>query len=217
MVLKRCIYGVDKNPLTVELAKVSLWLHSFTVGAPLSFLDHHLRCGDSLIGLRVLEASDYLRETAGLFLSSAIAGAEQAAKGMQLIEELSDADIAEVRESAELFQGVDEMTAELRRLLDFLCSIRWLTAGMKKKERIAFETTQLIEPLGRAPDQAYKLLANGPNAVNAPSSGDKDPYSGLKSCGTEPARSLAGKLPALGGGLSGGLARLAKRPSGGRI
>ena len=56
MVLKRCIYGVDKNPMAVELAKVSLWLHSFTVGAPLSFLDHHLRCGDSLIGLRVLEA-----------------------------------------------------------------------------------------------------------------------------------------------------------------
>ena len=57
MVLKRCIYGVDKNPLTVELAKVSLWLHSFTVGAPLSFLDHHLRCGDSLIGLRVHDAT----------------------------------------------------------------------------------------------------------------------------------------------------------------
>ena len=57
MVLKRCIYGVDKNPLTVELAKVSLWLHSFTVGAPLSFLDHHLRCGDSLVGLSVTEAT----------------------------------------------------------------------------------------------------------------------------------------------------------------
>ena len=57
MVLKRCIYGVDKNPLTVELAKVSLWLHSFTVGAPLSFLDHHLRCGDSLVGLTVVEAT----------------------------------------------------------------------------------------------------------------------------------------------------------------
>ena len=56
MVLKRCIYGTDKNALTVELAKVSLWLHSFTVGAPLSFLDHHLRCGDSLVGLRIMEA-----------------------------------------------------------------------------------------------------------------------------------------------------------------
>ena len=42
-VLKRCIYGVDKNPMAVELAKVSLWLHTFTAGAPLSFLDHHLK------------------------------------------------------------------------------------------------------------------------------------------------------------------------------
>ena len=193
MVLKRCIYGVDKNPLTVELAKVSLWLHSFTVGAPLSFLDHHLRCGDALIGLRVLEAADYLREIAGLYLSSAITGAEQAAKGMQLIEEKSDADIGEVRESSELFEDVDGMTAELRRLLDFLCSFRWLTAGMKKKERIAFETTQLIEPLGRAPDQAYKLLANGPNAVNVPASGDEeDPYSVFKELWNR-AGSIAGR------------------------
>ena len=50
MVLKRVVYGVDKNPMAVELAKVALWLHSFTVGAPLSFLDHHLRCGDSILG-----------------------------------------------------------------------------------------------------------------------------------------------------------------------
>jgi type II restriction/modification system DNA methylase subunit YeeA len=49
-VLKRCIYGVDLNPMAVELAKVSLWLDVFTLGAPLNFLDHHLRCGNSLIG-----------------------------------------------------------------------------------------------------------------------------------------------------------------------
>jgi hypothetical protein len=49
-VLKRCIYGVDLNPMAVELAKVSLWLHCFTLGAPLSFLDHHLKWGNSLIG-----------------------------------------------------------------------------------------------------------------------------------------------------------------------
>ncbi len=87
MVLKRCIYGVDKNPLTVELAKVSLWLHSFTVGAPLSFLDHHLRCGDSLVGLSVTEATAELNRLGGLFASSAIAGAEAATAGMQRIEE----------------------------------------------------------------------------------------------------------------------------------
>src|SRR5208283_4419618 len=49
-VLKRCIYGVDLNPMAVELAKVSLWLDAFTLGAPLNFLDHHLRCGNSLVG-----------------------------------------------------------------------------------------------------------------------------------------------------------------------
>ena len=98
MVIKRCIYGVDKNPLTVELAKVSLWLHSFTVGAPLSFLDHHLRCGDSLVGMRVMDVGPELNRLGGLFAASAIAGTETAATGMQRIEDMSDADISEVRE-----------------------------------------------------------------------------------------------------------------------
>ena len=165
MVLKRCIYGVDKNPLTVELAKVSLWLHSFTVGAPLSFLDHHLRCGDSLIGLRVLEAREELRRLGGLSASSAIAGAESAASGMQRIEELSDADVAEVRESADLFRGVEGTTADLRGLLDILCGLRWLSAGMKKRDRAAFEAP-LAEALDRQPAQAYALLAQGREAAD---------------------------------------------------
>ena len=160
MVLKRCIYGVDKNPLTVELAKVSLWLHSFTVGAPLSFLDHHLRCGDSLVGLSVTEATAELNRLGGLFASSAIAGAEAATAGMQRIEEMSDADISEVQESASLFRGVEDMTADVRGLLDFLCGLRWMTAGMKKREQATFEYP-LVEALGSRPDDAYVLLARG--------------------------------------------------------
>ena len=161
MVLKRCIYGVDKNPLTVELAKVSLWLHSFTVGAPLSFLDHHLRCGDSLLGLRVLEATGELNRLGGLFASTAIAGAEAATAGMQRIEAMSDADVAEVQQSAALFQDVEATTADLRGLLDFLCGLRWLTAGMRQRQRSAFEAP-LVEALGRQPENAYTLLARGP-------------------------------------------------------
>ena len=161
MVLKRCIYGVDKNRLTVELAKVSLWLHSFTVGAPLSFLDHHLRCGDSLVGLRVRDATDELHRLGGMFASSAIAGAETATDGMQRIEEMSDADVAEVQESAALFDGVEETTAGLRGLLDFLCGWRWLTAGMKKDERAEFEGP-LVTTLGQHTANAYELLAQGP-------------------------------------------------------
>ncbi len=161
MVLKRCIYGVDKNRMSVELAKVSLWLHSFTVGAPLSFLDHHLRCGDSLVGLKVTDAIDELNRLSGLFVSSAIAGAEGAAAGMRLIEEMSDADIAEVRNSAALFGEVVETTADLQGLLDFLCGFRWITAGMKKKQRDSLESP-LINALQEDLQKAYVLLSHGP-------------------------------------------------------
>lgn len=49
-VVERCIYGVDKNPLAHELAKLSLWIASASKGKPLTFLDHHLKCGNSLYG-----------------------------------------------------------------------------------------------------------------------------------------------------------------------
>ena len=190
MVLKRCIYGVDKNPLTVELAKVSLWLHSFTVGAPLSFLDHHLRCGDSLVGLRVPEATAQLNRLGGLFASSAIAGAEAATSGMQRIEEMSDADVSEVRESAELFRGVEDTTADLRGLLDFLCGLRWLTSDMRGKARAAVETL-LVETLGSRPNEAYSLLSQGPDAVgDGETGGDDTSWSGFKELWSD-ARSVA--------------------------
>jgi hypothetical protein len=50
-VISHCIYGVDKNPLAVELCRVALWLESQAEGKPLTFLDHRIRCGDSLVGV----------------------------------------------------------------------------------------------------------------------------------------------------------------------
>ncbi|MBT4288440.1 MAG: N-6 DNA methylase [Deltaproteobacteria bacterium] len=49
-VIGRCIYGVDMNSMAVELCKVSLWLETLQPGKPLSFLDHHIQCGNSLLG-----------------------------------------------------------------------------------------------------------------------------------------------------------------------
>ena len=49
-VVRRCIYGVDMNPLAVEICKVSLWMESIDPGLPLTFLESHIRCGNSLIG-----------------------------------------------------------------------------------------------------------------------------------------------------------------------
>jgi hypothetical protein len=49
-VVSHCIYGVDLNPLAVELCKVALWIETIDPGKPLGFLDHHVKCGNSLIG-----------------------------------------------------------------------------------------------------------------------------------------------------------------------
>jgi len=49
-VIGRCIYGVDINPMAVELCKVALWMEALVPGKPLSFLDHHIQCGNSLLG-----------------------------------------------------------------------------------------------------------------------------------------------------------------------
>ncbi|HIP99275.1 TPA: hypothetical protein EYH33_01880, partial [Candidatus Bipolaricaulota bacterium] len=54
-VIARCIYGVDKNPLAVDLCKVALWIESHTLERPLTFLDHRIKCGDSLVGVFDLE------------------------------------------------------------------------------------------------------------------------------------------------------------------
>lgn len=55
LIAERCLYGVDLNPLAVELAKLSIWLITLAKGRPFGFLDHNLRCGDSLLGIHRLD------------------------------------------------------------------------------------------------------------------------------------------------------------------
>lgn len=153
MVLKRCVYGVDKNQMAVELAKVSLWLHTFTVGAPLSFLDHHLRCGDSLFGSWVRPAVDTLTEWgSGLLLHGTLTKAKTAAASMQTIERLTDAEIAEAHRSADIFDGVVEMTLPLDALLKMVHAIGWL--DLKDKADIAAIQAWLKEEFGDVIDVA---------------------------------------------------------------
>ena len=54
IIAQRCLYGVDKNPLAVEMAKLSLWLLTLAKDKPFEFLDHAIRCGDSLVGIHDL-------------------------------------------------------------------------------------------------------------------------------------------------------------------
>ena len=119
MILKRCVYGVDLNPMAVELAKVALWLHSFTVGAPLSFLDHHLVCGNALFGEHVRPVMDWAYD-GNLLINQMIQRARGSVRGMERVEELTDADIAEAKSSKALYDDVQAVTKDLRAFMDLV-------------------------------------------------------------------------------------------------
>jgi hypothetical protein len=143
-VAQNCIYGVDVNPLAVELAKLSLWLTTVARGKPLSFLDHHLRCGNSLVGSRVAdlplegglnrptrsgrpgrskrqaEAAARAAGQLSMLDDSAFAGSMRTAAGfMSQIETLASDTLAEVQQAEGLYRRVvEEVTARARQLAD---------------------------------------------------------------------------------------------------
>ena len=132
-VLKSCIYGVDLNPMAVELAKVSLWLDCFTLGAPLSFLDHHMKCGNSLIGGNVQEVQDALSRD---LFGHQFAGLLSATQLMRKVGELSDVTAQEVAESRKAYKGAYDALAPFKRLLDVWISEYFGNKGARHTTRL---------------------------------------------------------------------------------
>lgn len=140
LVMKRCIYGVDLNEMAVELARVSLWLHTFTVGAPLSFLDHHLRCGNSLIGtdVRTVEAAMRGQENkdGGIQFSlfaGPFAGLLDLTGVMVEVAERADATLADVRQSAEAFDAFQQALSPYKEILDL-----WVSQYFGNRDALEF-------------------------------------------------------------------------------
>ena len=136
-VLKRCIYGVDLNAMAVELAKVSLWLDAFTLGAPLSFLDHHLKHGNSLIGARIDEVQAYLNVGGAqmhMLAGGEFAGLALATDLMRQVSFLSDNTVDQAQQSATAFHSADVQLAPFKRMLDVYTS-RWFGNQQSKKSK----------------------------------------------------------------------------------
>ncbi|MCL4518110.1 MAG: hypothetical protein M1587_02815, partial [Thaumarchaeota archaeon] len=120
LVMKRCVYGVDWNFLAVELAKLSLWLDSFTIGTPLTFLDHHIRCGDSLIGLWLESLS---KKTANDTLEKWMDEVSIAGSGLfQAVSMPADLTKQEVEQSRKAYLESRERMYSFQVILDALCA-----------------------------------------------------------------------------------------------
>jgi hypothetical protein len=157
LILKRCIYGVDLNPLAVEMAKLSLWLHFFTVGAPVSFLDHHLKCGNSLIGSRFQDVRSVLPFGPLDQLMT------KTMNSMKTISDLTDATIEEISESVRIYEAAEEIKKPARRLFD-----AWVAEdfGARGSRAIFMSATLSLTDLegddeNRLSDDIRKALAIG--------------------------------------------------------
>ena len=118
LIAERCLYGVDLNPLAVELAKLSIWLVTLAKGRPFGFLDHNLRSGDSLLGIHRLDQLTELSMTPDgrgqqhLFGKNIEKAVHDAIELRQQLSEMPIRDIHDVEAMARL-------DADTRQKLDF--------------------------------------------------------------------------------------------------
>lgn len=138
-VVQSCVYGVDMNPLAVDLAKLSLWLSTVARDRPLSFLDHHLRTGNSLVGARLSdlqfggekrrkktskpadEAQLSMLEDDAFRQSMSIA-----VGNMWVIEESPAASVEDVKEQERLYERLrEDLTRRYARLADLSTATRF--------------------------------------------------------------------------------------------
>ena len=125
-IARRCIHGVDINPLAVELARLSLWIHTFVPGLPLSFLDANLRCGNALVGIATFaEARELIgAEADDLFAISADDLLATAREPLARLARLSEATAAEVRDARKLYDKSKTAIATTEDLLTVLAASR---------------------------------------------------------------------------------------------
>ncbi len=137
LVAERCLYGVDKNPLAVELAKLSLWLTTMSKGRPFGFLDHNLRSGDSLLGvhdIRQLIELDMAPKGAGqlrLFGRSIQAAVDEAVGIRMRLRSIPIRDIKDVDAMAALNQQSRAALGHLDLIADALAGIYVSSTGSK--------------------------------------------------------------------------------------
>jgi hypothetical protein len=119
LVAEKCLYGVDLNPLAVELAKLSIWLITLAKGRPFGFLNHNLRSGDSLLGLHKLEQLTKFslhpekKQTISIFASNIEAAVKDA---LSLRKQLRETPIRDIRD----VQYMERLDQEARQKLEHI-------------------------------------------------------------------------------------------------
>jgi hypothetical protein len=185
IVAERCLYGVDLNPLAVELAKLSLWLVTLSKGRPFGFLDHNLRRGDSLLGISRLEQLTELsmaprEQTQGRLFGKNVRQAVEEALAIRL--QLRDMPIRDIRD-VEAMASLDAVARETLRISEELADAFIATVFAAESDRVlesrlagfAVEADRTAE--GNEENlKALRRRAASDLAIDAPNGGPRTPF-----------------------------------------
>jgi len=135
-IARRCIYGLDINPMAVELARLALWIHTFVPGLPMSNLDQNLVCADSLTGVGSIEealeaynpemaATGKTKGQTNMFAEMVMREKLESAKSLlKDVSSASEANKAEIENSNQLFQKARQETEPIRKQFDAAIAAR---------------------------------------------------------------------------------------------
>lgn len=144
-VISQCIYGVDKNPMAVELCKVALWLEAHDPGKPLTFLDHRIKCGDAIVGI---DRVDSFRDgiPTDPFYSSKVDGEDNDVIGT--LRNRNKKERKQRSESGLQLELGDEVSEELESLAERFRALETMpddTVGQRQEKKKAFDRFQTDE------------------------------------------------------------------------
>lgn len=126
LIARRCIYGVDINPVAVDLARLSIWVHTFVPGLPLSLLDHNLITGNSLVGIaQVSEIEDKAKaDDLPLFSIDTLKLVGEAVEPLQRLARIADATAVEVNKARKAMEEAKESIRAAEALCDIVTACR---------------------------------------------------------------------------------------------
>ncbi len=151
IVADRCLYGVDKNPLAVEMAKLSLWLVTLAKGRPFTFLNHALKCGDSLLGVTSAEQIEKFHLNPPVKLQRTMIAAicepllKNAIAKRQELESFSVDDIQDLQRKETLLQEAEAALGWVKLVGDLLIGEALTQSG--KAENLAAEALEVLKRL----------------------------------------------------------------------
>jgi hypothetical protein len=142
IVAQRCLYGVDKNPLAAEMAKLSLWLLTLQKDKPFTFLDHAIRSGDSLVGIaNTHQLTSFSLDEKGIDMPMFTDAIKKRLDAVRLlrrqISELPDNSAEDVQKKALMLRNAEEQTKRLAYAANFLLAAYWeSTSETDRDERL---------------------------------------------------------------------------------